>query len=85
MSTVAGTFFIHSDVNGKCYSLEFRPDRPQEGSVHPNGFTVELNGDQVRELVGEHRESELAKARLESPTQFSATITSDQYATYADL
>jgi len=85
MSTVAGTLFIHSDVNGKCYSLRFRADRPQEGALHPNGFTVELNGDQVRELVGEHRESELAMARLERPTQFSATITSDQYARYADL
>jgi len=85
MSTVAGTFFIRGDVDGKCYSLKFRPGRPQQGSLHPNGFTVELNGDQVRELVGEHRESELAMARLERPTQFSATITSDQYARYADL
>ena len=85
MSTVAGTFFIRSDVDGKCYSLKFSPDRAQKGSLHPNGFTVEVNGDQVRELVGEHRESELAMARLERPTQFCATITSDQYAMYADL
>jgi hypothetical protein len=82
---VSGTLFIRSDIDGNRYNVKFTPRTRQEWSFRPDGFTVELDGEQVRELVGERREPDLAMARSDGWTLFSGTISPDQYAKYADL
>jgi hypothetical protein len=84
MPRVSGAFVIRSDLDGKHYSVKFTPHRRQQWSLRPDGFTVELDGEKIRELLGEHREPELAMARSEGWTQFSQSISSDQYAKNAD-
>lgn len=84
MKKLRGVFDIRSDRDGARYSITFKPEVPQHSSPYPDGFTTDLNTEQVVDLFcSEHREPHLAQARSEGFVRFTGSIAQEDYEKYA--